>query len=79
MIRNIRWVLLACLVVAGVSAFAEGERSKMPKANEEKRDAKLAEGWLKKAPWILDYDKAREEAKASGKPLFAYFTRSYAY
>ncbi len=44
---------------------------------EEKRDKKLAEEFLKKAPWITDYDKARAEAKKTGKPVFAYFTRSY--
>lgn len=46
---------------------------------EAKRDAKMAEAWTKKANWIFDYDKAREEAKKSGKHIFAYFTRSYAY
>lgn len=42
------------------------------------RDEKLKSEFLKKAGWILDYDKAREEAKKSGKPLFAFFSRSYA-
>ena len=46
---------------------------------EEKRDAKLAEAWLKNADWITDYTAAREEAKKTGKPIFAYFTRSYSY
>lgn len=46
---------------------------------EQLRDKKLAEEWLKKAPWITDYDKALAESKASGKMIFAYFTRSYAY
>lgn len=45
---------------------------------EEKRDAKLKKPFVSAAPWILDYDKAREAAKASGKLVFAYFTRSYA-
>ncbi len=45
---------------------------------EDKRDALLKEEFLKKADWITDYDKAREEAKKSGKAIFAYFTRSYA-
>ncbi len=80
MSRSIRWVLLACLVTAGTAALAEGEKpNPQTAALEEKRDAKLAEAWLKKAPWILDYDKALAEAKKSGKPIFAYFTRSYAY
>ncbi len=39
---------------------------------------KLAAEFLKKASWILDFDKAKEEAKKSGKRIFAYFTRSYA-
>ena len=34
--------------------------------------------WLEKAPWILDFDAAKAESKKSGKPIFAYFTRSYA-
>jgi hypothetical protein len=44
---------------------------------EQKRDKKLALPFLKKAAWHTDYDKAREESKKSGKPIFAYFTRSY--
>ncbi len=41
-------------------------------------DAKLKAPFLAKAAWLTDYDAAREEAKKSGKPIFAYFTRSYA-
>ncbi len=46
------------------------------KAEHEK---KLAKEVFKKAPWTFDYDKAREEAQKSGKPIFAYFSRSYAH
>ncbi|HXX94841.1 MAG TPA: hypothetical protein VEN81_14535 [Planctomycetota bacterium] len=45
---------------------------------EEKLDKKLASDFLKKAAWITDYDKAREESKKSGKAIFGYFSRSYA-
>lgn len=45
----------------------------------KKRDEKLQLAFLKKANWITDYDKAREEAKKGGKPIFAYFSRSYAH
>ena len=48
-------------------------------SNEEKLEEKLKESWLVDGGWITDYDKAREEAKKSGKLIFAYFTRSYAY
>jgi hypothetical protein len=42
------------------------------------RDETLAKEVFKKAPWLQDYDKARETAKTEGKLIFAYFTRSYA-
>ena len=42
------------------------------------RDEKLAKEVFQKAPWVKDYDEARAQAKSSGKPIFAYFTRSYA-
>ena len=69
---NVRAVALAALVFLGAGSVVRAGDL------EDKRDALLKEEWLKKAPWITDYDKAREEAKKSGKAIFAYFTRSYA-
>ena len=66
--------LLAIPLLSASVALAEG-----PTPLEQKRDAKLAEPWLKQCPWFTDYDKALVEAKATGKPVFAYFTRSYAH
>ena len=43
------------------------------------RDAKLALPVFQKAAWSFDYDKARADAAASGKLIFAYFSRSYAH
>ena len=43
-----------------------------------KKEAKLAEAWVKNATWILDYEEAQAAAAKAGKPIFAYFTRSYA-
>ena len=48
-------------------------------SNEEKLEKKLKEPWLVEGGWITDYDKAQEEAKKSGKLIFAYFSRSFAY
>lgn len=45
---------------------------------EERRDAKLKSPFLTKAAWITDYDQALAESKKVGRPIFAYFTRSYA-
>ena len=64
--------ILAAAVIAAIASPAFGQ------SLEEKRDKKLASEFLKKSAWITDYDKAREEAKKSGKPMFGYFTRSYA-
>ena len=40
--------------------------------------AKKQQPMFGKAKWTLDYEQALAEAKATGKPVFAYFTRSYA-
>ena len=65
-----RAALAAALVIAlGSAAFGQ--------SLEEKRDKKMASEFLKKAAWTTDYDKAREEAKKTGKPIFGYFSRSY--
>lgn len=45
--------------------------------NAAKKAAKLAEPWLANASWIMDLDEAKTESAQSGKPIFAYFTRSY--
>lgn len=64
-------VLAAALAVAmGSAAFGQ--------SLEEKRDKKLASPFLKKAAWTTDYDKALEESKKTGQPIFGYFSRSYA-
>ena len=63
--------MLALLALTSLPALADDA------ALAQKRDAKLAEPWLKKAPWFTDFDKAREEAKKGDKPIFAYFSRSY--
>lgn len=45
---------------------------------EQMRDKKLNAAFMKHAPWITDYDEALAKSKESGKPIFAYFSRSYA-
>jgi hypothetical protein len=42
-----------------------------------RRDKLLAEPWVKANAWVKDYDEALAAAKKEGKPVFAYFTRSY--
>lgn len=47
-------------------------------AMKKKLEEKLESEFLKNAAWITDFDQAKAESKKSGKPIFAYFTRSYA-
>ncbi|MFT5081071.1 MAG: hypothetical protein ACJAZ8_000614 [Planctomycetota bacterium] len=42
-----------------------------------KYEKKLAKEFVTYGNWILDYDAAHTKAKAEGKLLFTYFTRSY--
>ena len=63
---------LAALTLAAAPAVAQSEL-------EKKRDAKLGEDWVTSNGWTSDYDEARKQAKESGKVIFTYFTRSYAY
>ena len=62
---------LVLTVISGLCSAASAQ------SMEERRDKKLAEPWVTKSAWIIDYDKAREASTKSGKPIFAYFTRSY--
>jgi len=64
---------LLALVAAASPALAQDQE-----AMKQNLAKKLESEFLKAAPWITDFDKARDEAKKSGKLIFAYFTRSYA-
>jgi hypothetical protein len=59
--------ILACLPRTGTQA-----------TTEDLLREKLKSPFLSKAPWATDYDKAREASASSGKPILAYFTRSFA-
>lgn len=60
----------ACLLALVAVAAAQDL-----KANLEK---KLAKPFFKNAAWIMDFDEAKRKANEVGKPIFAYFSRSYA-
>ena len=73
MSRLLNAAVALAFVIASQPAWSQDQEAL--KANLEK---KLASGFLKKAPWILDLDQAKADAKKSGKLIFAYFSRSYA-
>ena len=62
-------VMLAALCAFTATATAQ--------SLEEKLEAKLQEPFAKNVAWVLDLDEAMKQARESGKPIFAYFTRSY--
>ena len=45
---------------------------------EAKYREKLAADFVEHGAWVTDYAEARARAKAEGKVLFTYFSRSYA-
>ncbi len=71
-----RTAVLAALLLTLTAVAAARERSE--KELRQRRDALMAKAWVKASPWITDYEKALAESKKSGKPIFAYLTRSYA-
>ena len=65
---------LAGVLVAGLAAGALAQDMTV----EEKYEKKVSESWFVDNGFTDDYDAARAQAKETGKPIFAYFTRSYA-
>jgi hypothetical protein len=45
---------------------------------EDKFEKKKASPFVANGGWIVDFTEARKKAIKEGKPIFAYFTRSYA-
>ena len=75
--RTLTTTLIALAFLALLPGTAQAQ-SRTQEQLKQRYDAKLAKAFVTSAPWITDYDKAREEAKKSGKLIFVYFTRSYA-
>lgn len=63
--------LVAVALFASVPARAAGEAEL-----SALKQKKLESPYLKKAPWLTDYDAARAESARTQKPIFAYFTVS---
>ena len=49
-----------------------------PAGLEEKYQKKLEKEFMKKVPWETSLDEAMRKSRETGKPIFGYFTRSYA-
>jgi hypothetical protein len=86
--RNLFSLAFAVLSVASKGVLAQDHplggaprstRGSAPTAEQllAQRVAVLASPTFTKAAWTVDYDDALAQAEKSGKPIFAYFTRSY--
>ena len=43
----------------------------------QRREERLQRPWVKKAPWLLDFDQARGEARKGARPILGYFCGSF--
>lgn len=50
----------------------------LAQSNEEKYKEKLKKEFVSKIEWVHSLDEAMKISKETGKPIFGYFTRSYA-
>ena len=49
-----------------------------PDALRRNYEQKLEKPFVSKIEWVRTLDQAKERARAEGKPILGYFTRSYA-
>jgi len=70
-------IALAGLLLAGAAAVGFAQDTEPQTALEKKFEKKVAAAWFIDNGFTHDYDVARERAKEAGKPIFAYFTRSF--
>ncbi len=70
----------AAAPVRAIRLTGAGQQRTPPTQEELKQRfaKKLESEWLKNAGWITDFDAVRAQSAATGKQIFAYFTRSYA-
>jgi len=68
-------VPLLAVVLAGAGFSQSTDEQAQLQA---KYDKKIAKEFVSFGHWMLDYDAARAKAKAEGKLIFTYFSRSYA-
>jgi len=70
------------LALIPLLALLTPELAAQGKLDQEKMAANYAEmqshSWFKDGGWVTDFDAAKAEAAKTGKPIFAYFTRTYA-
>ena len=72
-----RALTLGAMSLAFGAAMIASAPAQAQDSLESKLEAKLKKEFVSAVTWHTDYDKALAASKESGKPIFAYFTRSY--
>ena len=74
-------LIRSALALAPVLALLTPDAAAQRKFDQEKMKANYAEmqthEWFTGGAWITDFAAAKAKAKETGKPIFAYFTRTY--
>jgi hypothetical protein len=73
-----RGSLAGCLALCLLAAAPLSGQSPDAAAMRRNYDEKLKKPFATKIPWELSLEKAKERARAEGKPILGYFTRSFA-
>ena len=72
--RSLALIPLVALFATELSALRTYDQEKMAANYAEMKTHE----WFKNGSWVTDFDVAKAEAEKTGKPIFAYFTRTYA-
>ena len=70
------------LTLLSLAAALTPELTAQRTYDQDKMSANYAEmqthSWYTGGGWITDFEEAKAKSKKTGKPIFAYFTRTYA-
>ena len=72
--RNLALMSLAAVLPSGLSAQRTYDQDKMAANYAEMQ----THSWFTGGGWITDFDEAKAQSQKTGKPIFTYFTRTYA-
>ena len=77
-IENEAWTGFECGYARARGKYLLGIATTLGSARRSRFEAMCEEPWFTGGGWIADYDEARRRAAATGRPIVAYFTRSFA-
>ena len=65
------------LLFSGIDLGAQDDAASRQQVLIARKKAALEKPFLGVAKWTTDFDAAKAQAKQTGKPIFAYFSRSF--